>query len=494
MDLFLLSIGNIISSLGEMLTSPSFWIKTVGLLASLSILVFVHELGHYTWARTFGIKVDKFCLFFDPWLTLLSWKPGEYVKVFDKIVKKRHEGDDAVVAKDDCQKSTWRDTEYGLGWLPLGGYCSIAGMIDETQGADKLKGPAKPWEFRSKSTIKRLFVMIGGVLNNFLLALVVYAGMVYCWGEEFLPIENATDGYEYSDSAHKIGFVDGDIPLTADGQKLEFLDGKTLQSLVTSKRVTVLRNGSDTVTIAIPQKFIFTANKDAEKGTPFITLRIPVVIDKLQPRMGAEKAHLAKGDHITAVNGNATPSFTMFTQQLSQNKGKAVKLTLMRQGKSMDVTAQLDENGKLGFQLANPLEYYKTIKKQYNIFQSIPRGIKLGCDQMVNYVSSLKLIFTKEGAESLGSFGAIGSLFPDTWNWYSFWNITAFLSIILAVMNILPIPALDGGHVLFLIYEMIFRRKPSDKFLERAQTVGMIFLMLLMVYAFGNDIYRFLIK
>ena len=326
MDLFLLSIGNIISSLGEMLTSPSFWIKTAELLASLSILVFVHELGHYTWARIFGIKVDKFCLFFDPWLTLLSWKPGKYVKVFDKIVKKGHEGDDAAVEKDDCQKSTWRDTEYGLGWLPLGGYCSIAGMIDETQGADKLKGPAKPWEFRSKSTIKRLFVMIGGVLNNFLLALVIYAGMVYCWGEEFLPIENATDGYEYSDSAHKIGFVDGDIPLTADGQKLEFLDGKTLQSLVTSKSVTVLRNSSDTVTIAIPQKFIFTANKDAEKGTPFITLRIPVVIDKLQPRMGAEKAHLAKGDHITAVNGNATPSFTMFTQQLSQKTLKALFL------------------------------------------------------------------------------------------------------------------------------------------------------------------------
>lgn len=494
MDLFLLSIGNIFQSLGDMLTSASFWIKTAELLSSLSILVFVHELGHYMWARFFGIRVDKFCLFFDPWLTLFSWKPGKNIKICDKVVKEVKPDACAAKAEADSQKSTWRDTEYGIGWLPLGGYCSIAGMIDETQGADKLNAPEQPWEFRSKSTVKRLFVMIGGVLNNFLLALVIYAGMVYCWGEEFLPIENATAGYEYSESAHKIGFVDGDIPLSADGQKLEFLDGKTLQAIVTAQKVTVLRNGNDTATISIPHKFIFTANKDAEQGKSMITLRVPVVIDKLQPRMGAEKAHLEKGDHITAVNGTPTPSFSLFTQQLNQNKGKNVELTINRRGKEMNVAAKLDENGKLGFQLANPLEYYKTIKKEYNVLQSIPRGIKLGCDQMVNYVSSLKLVFTKEGAESLGSFGAIGSLFPDTWNWYAFWNITAFLSIILAVMNILPIPALDGGHVLFLIYEMIFRRKPSDKFLERAQIVGMVFLMLLMVYAFGNDIYRFLIK
>ncbi len=496
MENLLLSIPPFLQTFWDMLVSQSFWVKTAELLASLSILVFIHELGHYSWARIFGIKVEKFYLFFNPWLTLWKWKPKDKKHTFIAVSKGSdgEDGQDSQEELDENAKSTWRDTEYGLGWLPLGGYCAIAGMIDETQSAEKLKKPAQPWEFRSKSTWKRLLVMVGGVVNNFLLALVIYAGIVYTWGEEFVPMQNATAGYDYSESAHSLGFQDGDIPLEADGNKLEFLDGKSIQAMVTGKRVKVLRGGKDTVSIAIPEKYIFTANREMEKGKSFITLRMPVVVDVLQSNMGAAKAGILKGDHLIAVNGVETPSYNLFTAQLKANKGKTVPIQLERAGKPMTVKAEIDDNGKLGFQLANPINFYKTIKKQYTLLQSIPRGIKLGWDQMVTYVSSLKLVFTKEGAQSLGSFGAIGSLFPDSWNWLNFWNITAFLSIILAVMNILPIPALDGGHVMFLFYEMIFRRKPSLKFMERAQYVGMFLLLLLMVYAFGNDIYRFLIK
>ncbi len=499
MESLLLSITTFLQTFSDMLASQSFWVKTAELLASLSILVFIHELGHYSWARIFGIKVEKFYLFFNPWLTLWKWKPKDKTHSFATLNPKEEEEEEensTATSQDAPQadKATWRDTEYGLGWLPLGGYCAIAGMIDETQSAEKLKRPAQPWEFRSKSPWKRLLVMVGGVVNNFLLALVIYAGIVFTWGEEFIPMQNATAGYDYSESAHAIGFRDGDIPLAADGKKLEYLDGNSLRAMIMGKQVTVLRNNKDTVNINIPQKYMFTANKEVEQGKSFITLRMPVVVDVLQSNMGAAKAGIKKGDHLVAVNQVSTPSFNLFMAQLKAHKGKVVPITLERDGKTMTVNAAIDDNGKLGFQLANPIKFYKTIKKQYNLLESIPRGIKMGCDQMVNYLSSLKLLFSKEGAQSLGSFGAIGSLFPETWNWLNFWNITAFLSIMLAVMNILPIPALDGGHVVFLLYEMIFRRKPSIKFMARAQYVGMALLMLLMVYAFGNDIYRFLIK
>ncbi len=488
----------------EMLASQSFWVKTASLLASLSILVFIHELGHYMWARFFGIKVEKFCLFFDPYLTLWKWKPkskhdkapenGRQEAALDEQAgspsEERKESNDLP----DGAVPTWRDTEYALGWLPLGGYCAIAGMIDETQSADKLQRPARSWEFRAKSAWKRLMVMIGGVLNNFLLALLIYAGIVFTWGEKLIPVQNATAGYEYSESAHKIGFVDGDIPLEADGSRLEYLDGKMVTSMVMAKQVKVLRGGKDTVAIPIPENFVFQANQDAERGQVFMGMRLPVVVDVLQGNMGAARAGLVRGDHLLAVNHVETPSYTLFTSALKSNAGKTVPIQFERAGKVMTVNAEIDENGKLGFQLAKPENFYKTITRNYGFFESIPRGIKLGWDQMTTYVASLKLLFTKEGAQSLGSFGAIGSLFPNSWDWQNFWYITAFLSIILAVMNILPVPALDGGHVMFVLYEMVTRRKPSVKVMERAQYVGMFLLLLLMVYAFGNDIYRFLIK
>ena len=466
-------------------------IKTLEFFLALGILVMIHEFGHYFFARVFGVWVEKFYMFFNPWLSIVKWKPGKYVKWFS------HGNEMAVAGDNDPNenKKSWRATEYGIGWLPLGGYCSIAGMIDESMNTEAMKQPAKPYEFRSKPAWQRLLIMLGGVLFNFLLAIVIYAGIVFAVGERFINFTDATEGMEFCDSAHKAGFVDGDIPLTADGKQLGYFNTEDVNALLIAKQVTVLRNHKDTVTINLPKDFIFQANSDAENGQAFMAYRLPVVVSQTQPRMGGEKAGLQDGDHLIAVNGTPTPSYTEFTKALEQNKGKNITLLYERGGQRLTATdVPIDGDGKLGILLTDPTKIYHTTVKSYNILQSIPRGIEMGWSKLVTYVKQLKLIFTPQGAQSLGGFGTIGSIFPATWNWVDFWNITAFISVILAVMNILPIPALDGGHVMFLLYEMITRRQPSIKFLERAQTIGMALLIALLLFANGNDIYRFFFK
>jgi len=466
-------------------------IKTLEFFMALGLLVMIHEFGHYFFARVFGVWVEKFYMFFNPWLSIVKWKPGKYVKWFS------HGNEMAVAGDNDPNenKRSWRATEYGIGWLPLGGYCSIAGMIDESMNTEAMKQPAKPYEFRSKPAWQRLLIMLGGVLFNFLLAIIIYAGIVYAVGEKFINFTDATEGMEFCDSAHKAGFVDGDIPLTADGKALSYFNSEDLNAMLTARQVTVLRNHKDTVTINLPKDFIFQANTDAEAGQAFMAYRLPVVVSQTQPRMGGEKARLQEGDRLMAVNGTPTPSYTEFTAALEQNKGKNVTLSYQRGGQTLTATdVPIDGAGKLGILLTEPTNIYHTTVKNYNILQSIPRGLEMGWNKMVTYVKQLKLIFTPQGAQSLGGFGTMGSIFPSTWNWVDFWNITAFFSVILAVMNVLPIPALDGGHVMFLLYEMITRRQPSLKFLERAQTVGMALLIALLVFANGNDIYRFFFK
>ena len=475
------------------LLASTFWIKTFELLLALSILVVFHEFGHYFFARVFGVWVEKFYMFFNYKLTLLKWKPGKYLKWFST-------GDEMGAMEEGEEvknenKTSWRATEYGIGWIPLGGYCAISGMIDESMNTEAMKKPAKPWEFRSKPAWQRLLIMLGGVLFNLLLAMIIYAGIVYAVGEQFVKFSDATEGMEYCDSAHKVGFVDGDIPLTADGEELGYLNADDLQTMLSAREVKVLRNHKDTVTINLPKDFIFQANEDAQNGQSFMAYRLPVVVSQTQPGMGGEKVGLQDGDRMMAINGVPTPSYSEFTAELEKNKGKNVTLNYQRGGKTITVAdVPIDGNGKLGILLTDPTKIYKTTVIHYNILQSIPRGIEMGWTKMVNYVKQLKLIFTPEGAQSLGGFGTIGSIFPATWNWVDFWNITAFISVILAVMNVLPIPALDGGHVMFLLYEIITRRQPSIKFLERAQYVGMILLLALLVYANANDIYRFLFK
>ena len=455
----------------------TFLIKAAQLIVAFAILVIIHEFGHYIFSRIFGVKVEKFYLFFNPWFTLYKYKPKK-----------------PAPKPGEEEKMTWRDTEYGIGWVPLGGYCKIAGMIDESMDTEQMKQPAKPWEFRSKPAWQRLLIMVGGVLFNFILAIIIYTGIVFSWGEKYIPFRNATEGMMYSETAHKAGFVDGDIPLAADGKELTFYSGDELLKMLDAKVVTVLRNKCDTVNINIPDGFIFTANKEAEEGNLFMAYRLPVVISDLQPGMGAVKAGLMKSDSIVSINGVSTPSFDIFKAELDKNPDKDVTIGFVRNGKPMESKVAVDAAGKIGIMLTPLTDIYRTVTREYSIFASIPRGIELGVEKLTSYVSQMKYVFTREGAKNLGGFGAIGNIFPESWNWEQFWSITAFLSVILAFMNILPIPALDGGHVLFLLVEIITRRQPSEKFLEYAQMAGMAFLFALLLFANGNDIYRFFFK
>lgn len=457
--------------------STTFWLKALQLILALGLLVMVHEFGHYFFSRVFGVWVEKFYLFFNPWFSLAKWKPK------------------AKLDKDGNEiKQSWRATTYGIGWVPLGGYCKIAGMIDESMDTEQMKQPAKPYEFRSKPAWQRLLIMVGGVLFNFLLAIVIYSGIVYSYGEMKINFTDATEGMDFSTSCHKAGLKDGDILLMADDHNLTAVNSDEIMVVLNAKTLKVLRNGNDTVSITLPSNFFAQVNGDAEKGELPMSLRFPVVISQTQPNMAAEKAGLKQGDRIVAVNNDTTPTFSELTPTLLKYANKVACVKYLRDGELKEVNVQVDENGKLGILLSEPTKIFKVTTIEYGLFQSIPRGIEMGWTKLVTYVKSLKILFQADGAQKLGGFGTIGSIFPATWNWLSFWEITAFLSVILAVMNILPIPALDGGHVLFLLYEMITRRQPSEKFLERAQTVGMFLLLALLLFANGNDIYRFIFK
>lgn len=452
----------------------AFIIKALQLVLALTLLVVIHEFGHYIFARMFGIKVEKFYLFFDPWFSLVKWRPK----------KKKGSG------TDEQERATWRDTEYGIGWVPLGGYVKIAGMIDESMDKEQMALPPKPWEFRSKPAYQRLLVMVAGVLMNFILAIIIYAGIAWYWGEKYIEYRDATEGMEFVQSAKDIGFRDGDIPLLADGQPLHASDPSSLMKMAEAKTVTVLRNQRDSVKINLPENFIFRINDD--KG--FFTYRLPVVVDKIVKGEPADKAGLKEGDRIISINGQPASTYTDFTRLLSEFGGQNVKLGIMRKGYQTHLNITPTEGGKIGIQLRPITEVYPIHIKRYSLLESIPKGWELGTGRLSAYVSSMKYVATAEGAKSLGGFGAIGSMFPDRWSWLSFWEITAFLSVALAFMNILPIPALDGGHIMFLLYEIISRRKPSEKFMEYAQICGMAFLFLLLIYANGNDLYRFFIK
>lgn len=484
---------NFIDNLIEMFGSASFWVKTLEMILALSLLVIVHEFGHYSFARLFGMRVNKFYMFFNPKFSILRWDPKRHKLAMFK--RNPSEEEEEAKAKEDAAdpKASWRDTVYGIGWIPLGGYCSIAGMVDETTSADQLSEKAQPWEFRSRPAWQRLLVMIGGVLFNFLMAVVIYAGIVWSYGELFINFRDATEGMNFHESLHKVGFKDGDILLSADGQELTYYCGEQINNVLMARQVQVLR-GADTLTVSLPEKFIFDLNDEVKKGDELIVPRMPVVIAQTQSNMGAEKAGLRQGDRILAVEGDTTPSYTELTPALLKHKGTTATITYLRDGRQMTTQAEVDGDGKLGIQLTDPTKVFKTTIKHYNIFQSIPRGIEMGWNKLTTYFKSLKMVATPEGAKSLGGFGAIGSIFPDKWNWLDFWSITAFLSVILAVMNILPIPILDGGYVLFLLIEMITGWKPSEKVMNIALNIGLGLLVILMLYANLNDVYRFIIK
>ncbi|MDY5426797.1 MAG: RIP metalloprotease RseP [Parabacteroides merdae] len=442
----------------------TFLVKALQLILSLSILVLVHEFGHFIFARIFKVRVEKFYLFFDPWFSIFKFKPKN------------------------------SDTEYGVGWLPLGGYCKISGMIDESMDKEAMAQPPKPYEFRSKPAGQRLMIMVAGVLFNFLLALFIYSMVLFTWGDTFLPLKNVKAGMDYSETFHNVGFLDGDILLKADDTELERFGEDCFRRVLNAQTVTVLRGGVETV-IPIPEDMAQRVMRD-KKG--FASYRFPMVVRELGKTESGESpaavAGLQPGDSIVSINGIVTPSFYEVGEVLAQNKDKDVLVGFYRAGIPQTLTLHTDTAGKMGIYSVSPFDMYQTVTRKYGFFESFPAGVMLGVNTLKGYVSDMKYVFTKEGASSLGGFGTIGSLFPAEWDWHSFWMKTAFLSIILAFMNILPIPALDGGHVMFLLYEVIARRKPSDKFLEYAQVTGMFLLFALLIYANGNDIFRFFFK
>ena len=490
----------------------TFLIKATQLILAFAILVIIHEFGHFLFARLFGVKVEKFYIFFDPGTELFKWKPKKYI---GGLGKHKNISDQPELTKEEQlkleketseapevdgkkkKKSFWGDTEYGVGWLPLGGYCKISGMIDESMDTEQMKKPPQDWEFRSKPAWQRLLIMIAGVLFNFLLAILIYAGIVYATGERYVPFDKAELGMAYSGEAKKIGFHDGDVPLYADGEKLDN-PNEARMKMIQSSTVTVLRDGKDTVDIRIPESFIFALDNEAKSDTAtiaFLTYRMPAKVTQVMPGEGADKAGVLTGDQIIAIDSVPTPSLDRFLSTLQGHENKTVNLTVVRNAETandtLTIPVALSENSKMGIGLEiDPAAFYDHKEIKYSLLQSVPKGISMGTDRLSSYAQSMKLVFTKEGAKSVGGFGSLGAIFPEKWDWIAFWNIAAFLSVALAFMNILPIPALDGGHVLFLLYEVVTRKKPSEKFLEYAQMVGMSLLIILLIYANGMDIVR----
>ena len=452
-----------------------FFIRALQLILCFMLLVVLHEGGHFLFAKIFKVRVEKFCLFFDPWFTLFKFKP---------------------------KKS---DTTYALGWLPLGGYVKISGMIDESMDTEQMKQPVKPWEFRAKPAWQRLFIMIGGVLVNFLTALVIYAMVLFTWGDTYVPLRNMTDGLKYNEMAQSVGFRDGDIPLRTDAVELERMDGDMFRAISEAHSVTVLRDGKE-VTFSLPGDLsLLEMLKDQPR---FAEVLMPSRIDSVTAGGVADKAGIRAGDELIGYNGQAFSTWNEYAvvrgsiaDVLAQ--GNAADSLKMRQaslvvrpaetGMTDTLNVMLGKDYKLGIAWNLPTATrYESVTRTYGFFESFPAGAIHGWKVLTGYVDDLKYVFTAEGAKSVGSFGAIGSMFPAVWDWQRFWERTAFISLMLAFMNILPIPALDGGHVFFLLVEVIMRRKPSDKFMERAQTVGMTLLLLLMAFALFNDFRNFL--
>ena len=437
----------------------SILIKTTQLLLSLSILVVLHEFGHFMFARLFKTRVEKFYLFFNPWFSLFKMKKGE--------------------------------TEYGIGWLPLGGYVKISGMIDESMDKEAMKLPPQPWEFRSKPAWQRLLIMLGGVLMNFIFALVIYVGVSYAWGNTYLPTNNLVYGIEVNEIGEQIGFRNGDKILSVDNQYIDDF-GKVFTAIVLDdiKTVQVERDGKKVdVEISDADLALLIKNKNV------MSYRKPfnIKVGGLAKDYPAEQAGLQKGDEFISVDGIYFDFYDQFSNYLRSKTSQNITLEIKRDGQIITKDIVVNEDGKLGF---NPIFTdlsmfkYKTVK--YSFTESIPAGIREGIQTTGDYLKQFKLMFKKEtkAYESLGGFATIGSIFAPTWDWEHFWTMTAFISIILAIMNLLPIPALDGGHVMFLIGEMITGRKPNEKFLEYAQIVGMVILLVLVLYANANDIIK----
>ena len=433
-------------------------VKIAQFVLSLSILVILHEFGHFFFAKIFKTRVEKFYLFFNPWFSLFKFKRGE--------------------------------TEYGVGWVPLGGYVKISGMIDESMDKEQMKQPPQPYEFRSKKSWQRLLIMLGGVLVNFLLALVIYSLMLFKWGDSYLPNKEVKYGIMVTDSiGYEIGLKDGDHILSLDNKEIDNFYEITAKLLLDDVKTMQLRRNDSVFSINLPDDLISRLIK--EKTTIF-DARVPYIISELPKESPAKDAGFQAEDQIIGINGIRIKYYDEFQKNLKGYEDKNITVTVLRGSDTIDITTHVTEEGKLGVYAWSESKYFNFKHVDYGFFEAIPAGIKKGFSTLKDYLKQFKLIFSKKhkGYKELGGFITIGKIFPGQWDWQAFWGLTAFLSIILAIMNVLPIPALDGGHVLFLLYEIITGRKPSDKFLEHAQIVGMIILFALLLYANGNDIIK----
>lgn len=437
-------------------------IKILQFVLSLSILVIIHELGHFLLAKAFRTRVEKFYLFFDPWFSIFKFRRG--------------------------------DTEYGMGWLPLGGYVKISGMIDESLDREQMKKPPQPWEFRSKPSWQRLLIMTGGVIMNFILALLIYVFVLFAWGETYLPNSAVKYGIVTDSTGYELGLRNGDKIVSIDNQYIENFS-EIIPDIVLNMRKTIqVERGGQIINISIPQNYIQKLLKgqgQIEPRTPFG----PFIISDFGKESPARAAGVMVDDELIGIDNNRFTWYDEFQNYLAENRSKPVVMNLLRDGEQINIPAVTSDAGMLGIASPRSLSTIFELKTiRYGFLQSIPAGIAKGFKTIGDYLKQFKILFSREtkAYESLGGFITIGSIFPGVWDWHSFWSLTAFLSIILAVMNILPIPALDGGHVMFLLYEVITGRKPSDKFLEYAQITGMVILFSILILANGNDILRLL--
>ncbi len=438
-------------------------IKLSQFLLSLSLLIILHELGHFIPAKLFKTRVEKFYLFFDVKYSLLKKKIGE--------------------------------TEYGIGWLPLGGYVKISGMIDESMDKEQMALPPQPWEFRSKPAWQRLIIMLGGVTVNFILAFIIYIGMAFAYGDSYIANADMKDGLLIENQAMiNAGFKSGDKIVAVDGEKIIRFDKEINGKVIVAKEVVINRNGAEQ-TIKMPHDFVDQLSK-VEKE-PLATIRIPFVIGNVADE--SLNKNLKAKDILLSLNNQPTKYLDQAKVILENNKNKTVSAVVLRNQKQTTLNLKVNKEGKLGVQLGGlgldsleKLGYYKITHQKYSFLESIPFGIEKGKDQLVGYGKQLKMIFNPEtkAYKQVGGFHAIYNIFPSSWSWEVFWSITAILSIMLGVMNLLPIPALDGGHVMFLLFEIVSGKKPSDKFLENAQMVGFVLLISLLLFANGNDIYK----
>lgn len=443
-------------------------VKIGQFLLSLSILVVLHELGHFVFAKLFKTRVEKFYMFFNPGFSLLKFKKGE--------------------------------TEYGIGWIPLGGYVKISGMIDESMDKEQMALPPKPYEFRSKPAWQRLLIMVGGVLVNFILAFVIYTSVLFYWGEQYLPAENAKYGIVCDSLSESIGLKDGDIIVALDNQKLERFS-QIMPEIILNRPSTiqVIRDGAN-MEVSVPSSYIPALIERSSKKfgvDPTISLRYPFhpyKVAKVQKESPAMEAGLMKKDEILKIDGQDFVFFDEFQDYMKSKAGQEVNVLIARDGKEESVDIVLNEYGLLGIRGGTDVSHFDYETIEYSFAEAVPAGIAKGFKKLNEYLKQFELIFDKEikGYKSIGGFGTIGSIFPSVWDWHAFWELTAFLSIILAIMNILPIPALDGGHVLFLLFEMITGRKPGDKFMEYAQVTGMVLLFGLLIFANANDVIKWI--